>query len=387
MDRDVRRALVATFIARSAANGAVRVVYPFLPAIARGLGVSPAALASLIALRNLGGLATPAVARLSERRGRRWMMLVAMVAVTLGCILTSTAGTLLVAGAGIILVGFANPAFAIPMQAWFGDRVPYSERGRIFGITELTWSVGLLAAVPLSGVLIELTSWRAPFIIVGIASALGAVAIARGIDSDRPHEHVRRKLELTAPRVRMLMAVLLFIAAAEIPFVVYGQWLEDSFGLSVAGIGAFTVVVVVAELLGEGLVTVYADRWGLRRMFFGGLMLSGVAYLGFSVTGSTLIIGALVVIVWIASFEVTIVAAIPFASEMAADARERLLSLFAVMVAGGRAAGALAAQPLFAAGGITLAGFVSAACVGAAALLLWGVKEHAAGVVDPGLHP
>ncbi|MGH2700725.1 MAG: MFS transporter [Actinomycetota bacterium] len=382
MTRDVKRALIATFIARSAANAAIRVVYPFLPAIARGLGVTPSALSSVIALRYVGALATPVVARISERRGRRWMMLAAMVAVTAGCVVTASTSIFVVAGAGIVLVGFAKPAFDIPMQAWFGDRVHYAERGRVFGITELTWSVALLAVVPVSGFLIEVTSWRAPFIIVSVLSAIGTLAIAKGIDSDKPHEHVTRKLELTAPRVRLLASVLLFIAASESPFVVYGQWLEGSFGLSVAGIGIFTIVVVVAELAGEGLVTVYADRWGLRRMVLGGLAVSALAYLAFSVTGSTLLLAALVVVVWIASFEVTIVAAIPFASEMAVGARERLLSLFAVMVALGRAIGAIVAQPLFSAGGIGLVGVVSAGCVVAAIVLLLAVKEHDAPVPE-----
>ncbi|MPZ91137.1 MAG: MFS transporter [Actinobacteria bacterium] len=385
MTREIRRALVATFIARSAANGALRVVYPFLPAIARGLGVSPAALSSLIALRNLGGLATPVVARLAERRGRRWMMLVAMTAVTLGCILTASSNVWLVAGVGIVLVGFAKPAFDIPMQAWFGDRVPYSERGRIFGITELTWSVGLVAVVPVSGFLIERTSWRAPFILVSFGAAIGTVAVAKGIGSDRPHEHVERSLELTPPRVRILATALLFSIAAEIPFIVYGQWLEGSFALSVAGIGTFTIAIVVAELLGEGLVTAYADRWGLRRMFLGGLLVSGLAYLAFSLTGAALGLATIVVVIWIASFEVTIVAAIPFATEMATEARERLLSLFAVMIATGRAVGALIAQPLFTTGGIGLVGVVSAVCVGIAALLLLGVEEHA--TPDAAIHP
>src|SRR5919106_2188544 len=385
MTGEIRRALVATFIARSAANGALRVVYPFLPVIARGLGVSPAALSSLIALRNLGGLATPVVARLAERRGRRWMMLVAMVAVTLGCTLTASSSVFILAGIGIVVVGFALPAFAIPMQAWFGDRVPYSERGRVFGITELTWSVGLLAVVPISGFLIERTSWRAPFILVAVASAIGTVAVTQGIGSDRPQERIPRSLKLTPPRVRILATAMLVSIAAEIPFIVYGQWLEGSFGLSAAGIGTFTIAVVIAELLGEGLVTVYADRWGLRRMFLGGLLVSGLAYLALSLTGSALVLATIVVVVWIASVEVTIVAAIPFASEMATEARERLLSLFTVMIATGRAVGALIAQPLFTTGGIGLVGVVSAVCVGIAALLLLGVEEHA--TPDAAIHP
>lgn len=374
MTSDVRRALVAVFVARTAANAGLRIVYPFLPAIARGLAVSPVTLSTVIAVRNLGGLATPAAARASERFGRRWMMLGAISSVAVGCALTSASNLFVLAALGIVLVGLAKPAFDIPMQAWFGDRVPYGERGRVFGITELTWAVALLVTVPVSGLLIELTSWRAPFLLVSGCAVVGAVAVMRAIAADVPHEWRPRSLAFTAPRVRILTVALLFSIAAEIPFIVYGQWLEGTFGLSVSGIGAFTLVVVLAELVGEGLVVLIADRMGLRRMILGGLLVSATAYLGLSFAG-TLVVAGLVVVVWIAAFEVTIVAAIPFVSELAAEARDRLLSMLAVVIALGRAIGALTAQPLYGAGGIALAGIVSAACVGAAVLVLMAVEE------------
>jgi predicted MFS family arabinose efflux permease len=375
MTPDVKRALAATFIARTAANAGLRVVYPFLPAMARGLGVSTTALSALVAGRNLGGLATPAAARASERYGRRHMMALAVGAVAVGCALTALTSAFVIAGVGVVVVGLAKPAFDVPMQAWFGDRVPYRERGRVFGITELTWAVALLVTVPLSGILIELTDWRAPFVLVTAFAVIGTIAVVRGIASDRPKERVVRKLELTRPRRAVLLVVLLFSAAAEILFVVYGQWLEGTFGFSVAGIGAFTLVVVVAELAGEGLVTAVADRVGLRRMLLGGLVVSACAYLGFAATGSNLVVATVVVLVWIAAFEVTIVAAIPFVSELAAEARDRLLSGLAVMIALGRALGALVAQPLFSAGGIGRAGLVAAGCVGVAAVVLVVVGE------------
>ena len=371
---EVGRALVATFVARTAANTALRLVYPFLPAIARGLQVSPGSLGIFVALRNLGGLATPAAARASERYGRRWMMLVAMLTVVAGSAFSALGTSLALVGVGIVAVGLAKPAFDISMQAWFGDRVPYRERGRIFGITELTWSVALLLIVP-AGRLIELTSWRVPFAVISLLAALGAVAVARGLRSDVPMTRVAVGLELTPQRLRALAAVLLFSAAAENTFIVYGQWLEGSLGLSLTSIGAFTLVVVVAELLGEGIVTVFSDRWGLRRSVLGGLVTSAVAYLCFAVTGSSLLVAGIVVAVWIAAFEVTIVAAIPFVTGLTDRARDRLLSSLAVTIALGRAVGALSGQALYDLGGIGGAGAASAACVVVAAVLLSSVSE------------
>ncbi len=370
MRSEIRRALVAVFVARTAANSGLRVVYPFLPAIARGLSVSVPALAAVVALRNLGGLTTPLIARLAERTGRRRLMVAAMVAVTAGCALSAATSSFAVAAAGIVVVGIAKPGFDIPMQAWFGDRVPFSERGRVLGITELTWALSLVVIVPASGFLIAATSWRAPFVLVSLFAGAGTLAVIRGINSDVPHKREPRPLTLTSPRRFMLAAAVLFSTAAEIPFVVYGQWLEGTFSLSVSGIGLFTLVVVAAELSGEGLVAAVSDRVGIRRMIIFGLVISAVAYACFSLTGDSLVRAIVTVAVWIAAFECTIVATIPFVSELAAESRDRLLSLLAVAISLGRASGALLGQPLYSLGGIGLATSLSALCALAALFLV-----------------
>ncbi|MBA2311947.1 MAG: MFS transporter [Actinobacteria bacterium] len=375
MSPEVRRALIAVFVARTGANGGLRIVYPFLPAIARGLGVPIGALASLVALRNLGGVTTPIVARAAEAWGRRRLMLAAMMSITVGCALSAGASSLMIAGVGIVLVGIAKPTFDVSMQSWFSDRVPYQERGRVFGITELTWSVALLATVPLSGLLIELTSWRAPFVLTAIFAAIGTVAIFLGISSDVPHHHVARPLEMTGPRARMLASVLLWSAAAEIPFIVYGRWLEEVFGLSVTGIGLFTVVVVVAELAGEGLVVATADRLGLKLMIYSGLAVSILAYLSFAAVGASLALALCVVSLWIVAFEVTIVATIPFVSELAVESRDRLLSLLSVAIALGRGGGAVVALALYESGGMTLAGLSSAGLAVLSGLLIVRIED------------
>jgi MFS transporter, DHA1 family, inner membrane transport protein len=367
---EIGRALVAVLTARTAINGSLRVVYPFLPAIARGLDVSLGAVAAVVALRNLGGLAAPAGAWASERLGRRTPMVLGVLAVAAGCAVTASTSRFLVAAAGMVVVGLAKPIFDVAMQAWFGDRVAYRERGRVFGITELTWPLGLLATVPLSGLLIDRLGWQVPFLLAGGLSACGAVVVWMLIGSDKPEHHVARRLRLDGERLALLGVVLLFSVSAETIFVVYGEWLESSVGLSVTGIGLFTIGVVAGELAGEGVVTLTADRLGLRRTTLAGLVVSGIAYLALGAVGASLLGAVLIVFVWVAAFEVTIVAAIPLASELAPESRDRLLSLLAVAIALGRAIGALLAPPLFVAGGIALNGVVAAGGVAAAAALL-----------------
>jgi len=372
---EVRSALIAVLIARTGVNAGLRIVYPFLPAIARGLGTSLAVLGVLLALRSLAGVVSPVVARLAEAHGRRDLMVVAALGVVAGSLLTAGAPGVAVAGIGFVLVGIAKPAFDVPMQAWFGDRVPYERRGRVLGATELTWSIALLVTVPLSGLLISATSWRAPFVLVAGLCLVGAAAVRLMIRPDRPHRPVPRPLRLNGPRVTILVITLLFTVASELLFVVYGAWLEDDVGLTVAGIGVFTAVVAVAELTGEGLVTTVSDRLGLRRSIAAGLALSALGYLMFGVVGASVVLALVVVAVWLVGFEITIVAAIPFVSELAVESRDRLLSLMVLVIAIGRAIGAVVAPPLYAVGGITASGVAAAACVVLAGLLILRVPS------------
>ena len=60
--------------------------------------------------------------------------------------------------------------------------------------------------------------------------------------------------------LRVIPIVVLFIASSEMVFVLYGQWLEGNFGLSVAGTGTFSLLIAVGELSGEGAVVAFSDR-------------------------------------------------------------------------------------------------------------------------------
>jgi MFS transporter, DHA1 family, inner membrane transport protein len=373
---EVRAALVAVLIARTAVNGGHRIVYPFLPEIARGLGVSLGVMGVLLALRSVMALSAPLVPRLAEAHGRRVVMIGGLAATIIGCLAVAGAPGVVTAGVGLALAGVAKPLFDIPMQGWFGARVPYGRRGRVLGVTELTWALSLLLALP-AGFLIAATTWRSPFLLVAGLALVGAVAVRVLIDDDRPAARVRRPLRLTPPLIGLLVVVILFRMAAELLFVVYGTWLEVDFGLSVAAIGVFTVVVVGAELIGEGSVAAFADRLGLKRAIMIGLLGSAVVYASLGFVGGSLLGAVAAVVGWFVLFEVTIVATIPFVIGLAATSPERLLALVATVSVGSAGVAALVGPQLFALGGMALCGLVAAGLVLVAAGVLSRIPRPA----------
>lgn len=371
LGRDVAAVLAAVLVARTAVNGGMRVVYPFLPEIERGLGVSAAALGVVLSVRAMAGLTAPMVPRLAERVGRRALMAAGLATTAVGCLLVVGAPGFAVAAVGIILCGLAKPTFDVPMQGWFGARVPYARRGRVLGLTELTWAMALALTVP-AGPLIAVTDWRAPFILVGLLAVLGLVVLARLVAPDRPAARGRRPLRLTRAHLAVLGVVLLFRLALELVFLSYGRWLETDFGLSVTAIGLFTLVVVASELAGEGAVAAFADRIGLRRSVFAGLLGCAAAYVALGFVGGSLAGAMTVVVVWFVASEITIVSIIPFVSELAVESRDRLLSLLVMTNAAGAALAALVAAPAFTAWDMRGAGLIAAGCVlGAGTLLVF----------------
>lgn len=372
--REVVAALVAVLVARTALNGGHRIAYPFLPEIARGLDVELTTLGDLFALRALSGLAAIVAPLLVARLGRRTLMGLAAGAGALGCVVVAVSGALggaalVTVAIGLALTGAAKPLFDIPMQGWFGARIPQERRGRVLGLTELTWAGGLALAFP-AGFLIAATSWSAAFWLVAALGAAGTLAVLVLMRPDRPAQHVVPARRVPAAVARLVVVVALFRIAAEQLFIVYGRWLEVDLGLATAAIGTFTLVVVAAEATGEGGVSAFADRLGLRRTVLAGLGISALAYASLGQVGSSLVAAVVVVVVWFAAFEVTIVATIPLVTVIAGASRERALAYVAVMSVGASGLAALIGPRVLAAGGIGLNGWLSAALVALAAGLL-----------------
>ncbi len=135
--------LFAITFARLIINFALRMVYPFLPAFSRGLGVPIQKNIRLLSLRSALGMSAPVFGQLPDRFGRRSIMLAAMI------ILAATAAAMaLWPGHGVFVVFLllsigAHFLFLPSQQAYLSERVPYTQRGRIIAINEISWSVFL----------------------------------------------------------------------------------------------------------------------------------------------------------------------------------------------------------------------------------------------------
>ena len=196
--------------------------------------------------------------------------------------------------------------------------------------------------------------------------APGAPSLAR---------HLRAVLRHPAAIAGLALSVLLS-SANETVNIVYGLWMESSFGLQVAALGAASAVIGVAELGGEGLVAGLADRLGKRRAVAFGIVLNTLAGLALPRLGVSTS-GALVgLFAFYITFEFTVVSSIPLMTELVPAARATLMAANLAAFSLGRALGALLGPPLFAAGITANVGWAAVFNVAALVILGLFVREE-----------
>jgi DHA1 family inner membrane transport protein len=376
----------AATLARLIINTSKRLAYVFAPALSRGLGVPLPAITSLIAVSQATGVLSPVFGPLADRWGYRLMMLGGLSMLAAGMLaggLLPVYGTVLLA---LFLAGLGKSLFDPALQSYIGERVPYQRRGLAIGVVEFSWAGSALLGIPLVGLLIVGFGWQSPFLLLGGLASLGVIALGYLIPRDDHPKYVAgnglgfrgawRRLAVERAALGALGFSLLIAAANDNLFVIYGVWLNSSFGLSVKDVGLATITIGAAELLGEGLTAFVADRLGLKRALFAGLALSVISYLLLPLLGNTLSLTLVGLFITFLSFEFTIVTGISLFTEILPGARATMMSSNIAAMSVGRVAGALIGGLVWLAGGLLATSLVSAAICGLAlASLAWGLRH------------
>ncbi len=378
--------LAVILLARTTLNSSHRVVYPFLPAISRGLGVSLTAVSYLVTVRSLVGLSSPLFGPVSDRHGRRAMMLSGMATLVFATLLivSPTVWPALpayqVAFLAFALFGIAKVVYDPALQAYLGDLIPYHRRGRTMALVELSWSAAWLLGVPATGFLIELYGWHAPFIAIALLGLLSLLLTRRLPKADHRH---RFQVDLHSPALiknrsaltALVISVLLMFANENV-FVVYGAWMESTFGLSVGALGLASIVIGVSELVAEGATAAFVDRIGKKRAVAGATLLTAGAYLLLPAMTHSLAVALVGLAALFVTFEFSVVSSIPLVTELAPATRGTLMALNVAAMSAGRMAGSLTATRLWLHGGMVLNGAVSAgASLVALLMLVFLVRE------------
>ena len=339
-----------------------RMVYPFLAAFGRGLGVDLPTLTLALTTRSLAGVFGPIIGSLGDSRGRKTGMLFGLFLFILGVSLVVIWPTFPAFMIALILSALGKYAYDPSMQAYLGDRVVYQQRGRVLAITELGWSLSFIIGVPLMGFLISRYGWQAPFPVLTLLGLGAFGVVAWMVPSDKVRQGIQsglwgnlRKMFAYPPVVAGLIMALFIGAANEMINLIFGVWLENSFGLMIAALGAASAVIGFAELSGESLAAAFTDRLGKPLAVSLGLGLNCLAVFALSLLGQSSTGAIIGLFFFFITFEYAIVSIIPMMSEVMPSARATVMAVAAASISLGRAIGALIGTPLYLYGEASLA--------------------------------
>lgn len=371
----MRYQILAFSVSRMVLNTGFRMVYPFLPALARGLGVDLQTMALALTARSLLGLFTPAFGGLADSRGRRWVMLAGLVLFAVGLAIAPIGGLFAIFLLGLLISMAGKLLFDPAMLAYLGDRVSYQRRGLALATTEIGWSMAGLIGLPLVAILMDRSGWQAPFLWLAGFGMATAVVLWMLVPSDRQPSPAAasgmrsfKTLVRHTPALAGLSVGILASMANELVNVVYGAWMESSFGLQLTALGAAAAVIGLAELSGEGIVAGFSDRLGKKRLVAAGIAASVLTSLALPLLGANASRATLGLFLFYLTFEVVIVSSIPLMTELVPAARATMMASNVAGLSLGRAAGAIMGPALFATD--LLPNGVAAAAINALALLV-----------------
>lgn len=351
----LRFQLLIFMILRTILNTLHRMVYPFLTVFARGLGVEFTTLSFVVTARWFVGMFAPVLGSIADQRGRRFGMLLGIFLFIVGMSLVVLVPSFWTFSIALLLAILSKYLFDPSMQAYFGDRIPYERRGTALAITEASWSLAFIAGVPLMGWLIARFGWNAPFpLLAGLGLVMFIIIwriIPRNDSLHSPSSATSlknvRAVMTSIPALAGISIALWASAANELVNLVFGVWLEASFGLKIAALAGASAVIGLSEFSGEGLVALTTDRLGKPRALVLGLIGNILASLLLPIVGRTEI-GALVgLFLFYITFEYVLVSHIPLMTEVMPNARATLLSFNVTGHSLGRMIGALVATFIY----------------------------------------
>ena len=257
------------------------IVVPILGRYAERFGASGLEVGLLFASFSLAQLVfAPILGRLSDRIGRKPVIMISLLGTAIGSFVTGAAGALWVLFLGRILDGASGASVAVAQGA-VTDLAPPSERPRLLGLLGAAFGVGFVVGPALGG-LASLGGEHIPFFVAGTVALINAIVAWKRLPETRP-AHVREAAREAAKNDVEAKVRLWGLAIAGFTAIVAFSGFEatfsllagDRFRLTEGGVAAiFVGVGVVLVGVQGGLIRPINAKLGTQRSLQVGLVLN-----------------------------------------------------------------------------------------------------------------
>jgi len=308
--------LLATMFLGAMGIGLVAPVMPFV--VARF--VAPGHVASLTTALSASYaaasfVAAPALGVLSDRFGRKPVLIVSLLGSVAGYVVFGLADAFWILVVGRLIDGFTAGNFSAVLAA-VGDSIRPDDRARIFGYVGATAGAGLIAGPAIGGAIAPL-GLAAPVYFAAAVTCANAIFGAIFMRETRARDAAAEPLAiqrlnpiaqlgglLRITELRPLLVVsMLFAAAIAMMSALVAVFAKDTLGWSVAEVSIVFVLVGGCDIVVQGLLLGRLLRWlGERRAGVFGL---GLAVLGlFGMASVRVVASALALVLGVAAFAI-----------------------------------------------------------------------------------
>jgi DHA1 family tetracycline resistance protein-like MFS transporter len=286
-------------------------VVPLLPFFAQSLHAEAWQVTLMFSAYSLGQFfAEPFWGRLSDRIGRKPVLLITLVANALGYLMLAFAPTIWIAIAIRLFTGLGAGNIST-IQGYVADVTPPAERAGRMGMIGAAFGLGFIVGPGLGGLLVREDmgdlGYHLPIFVASALAALAAIGVIVFLRESRA------KADPAAARPpflggisdavkhpvvsRVLLVTVIYMAGFSGMESAFGLWTGDRYGWGAREVGLSFMVVGIVSALNQGIFTgVLAKRFGEVPVLATGML----------VFGASLIAQVMVPPAWSPAFEVTL---------------------------------------------------------------------------------
>ena len=273
-------------------------ILPLLPYYAQTFGATPTVVGLLLGANALTQMVgTPIIGRLSDRHGRRPLLILCIAGTVAGFLMLGLAGSLAMLFASRIVDGFLGGNVSLA-QAYITDVTDTKERARGLGLIGAAFGLGFIFGPALGGTLSAGGDYALPAFVAAALAALNLVGVLIWLPESLPPERradiarspraaftLRALWEaLNRPCVGPLLHTRLFFGLAFTMFeTIFALFASQRLGLSARSTSyVLTYVGLLVVAIQGGGIGYLAKRFSDKQLTFGGAVLLSVSLLGWS---------------------------------------------------------------------------------------------------------
>ena len=246
---------------------------PFLIEMSQDLGVSVALVANLVSFTATSwGVASAIGGSLSDRIGRRAMLVGGLLVLAITMLGQSMAGNFLWVVVWATLGGACAGTFTGVVYAEVSAHVEDYQRGRALGWVMTGQSLTLVVGVPMAAYIGSMIGWRGWNVCMAGLSLAGSVALLATVGRAGTAGHGARTPSLRSALSKQVIGLLTTGIAERICYglatIYFATFLQDVYGLSLAGLAVPLALVALGNIGGTVLGGQIADRLRDRLLTF-----------------------------------------------------------------------------------------------------------------------